>query len=49
MKVDILREGFKNKTKKLVENSTRGGGSSGRFSTGKKNKKKHGLKALDFA
>ena len=52
MKVDILREGFKNKTKKSVENSTRegGGGSGGRFSTGKKNQKKnHGLKALDFA
>ena len=29
MKVDILREGFKNKTKKLVENSTKRGGGAG--------------------
>ena len=46
MKVDILREGFKNKTKKLVENSTKGADFSQRD---KKTKNKHGLKALDFA
>ena len=39
MKVDILREGFKNKTKKLVENSTKWAAVAD-FPQGKKNPKK---------
>ena len=45
----LLREGLKKKRKKLVEFSTKGGGSATGDFTLRKEKKHNGLKTLDFA
>ena len=46
--LELFREGLKKKRKKLVEFSTKGGSATGDFPL-RKEKKKHGLKTLDFA